>query len=132
MIAVLNRLSPHVLSLLRVASSLLLLQHGTTKILHFPATQASGINIFTMPGFAGVIELVGGVLLLIGLFSRPTAFILSGMTAVAYFYAHAPQDFFPIVNGGELAALYSFVFFYLFFAGPGPWAVDNFRGSVKR
>ncbi|QFR34105.1 DoxX family protein [Ancylobacter sp. TS-1] len=131
MSAILNRLTPHVLSLLRVVASLLLLQHGTTKILGLPATQMSGVSLISPPGIAGVIELVGGVLLLIGLFSRPTAFILSGMTAVAYFYVHAPQDFYPIVNGGELAALYSFVFFYLFFAGPGPWAVDNFRGAGK-
>lgn len=131
MSAILNRLTPHVLSLLRVAASLLLLQHGTTKILGLPATQMSGVSLMSPPGIAGAIELVGGVLLLIGLFSRPTAFILSGMTAVAYFYVHAPQDFYPIVNGGELAALYSFVFFYLFFAGPGPWAVDNFRGTGK-
>ncbi|MDQ0511248.1 DoxX family protein [Ancylobacter amanitiformis] len=129
--AVLNRLAPHVLSLLRVASALLVMQHGTTKILGFPATQMSGVSIFTMAGAAGVIELVGGLLLLIGLFSRATAFILSGMTAVAYFLVHAPRDFFPINNGGELAALYCFVFFYLVFAGPGPWSVDALRGGEK-
>ncbi|ADH91276.1 DoxX family protein [Ancylobacter novellus DSM 506] len=127
MTGTLNRLAPHVLSLLRIASALLLLQHGTTKILGFPQTQASGISLTTPGGIAGIFELVGGVLLLIGLFSRPTAFILSGMTAVAYFMVHAPQDFYPIVNGGELAALYCFVFFYLTFAGPGPWSIDALR-----
>lgn len=131
MIAVLNRLAPHVLSLLRVAAALLLLQHGTTKILGLPATQMSGVSLTTMPGLAGIIELVGGVLLLIGLFTRPAAFIVSGMTAVAYFLVHAPRDFYPINNGGELAALYCFVFFYLVFAGPGPWSVDAFRGADK-
>jgi putative oxidoreductase len=131
MIAVLNRLAPHVLSLLRVAAALLLLQHGTTKILSLPATQMSGVSLASMPGIAGIIELVGGVLLLIGLFTRPTAFIVSGMTAVAYFLVHAPRDFYPINNGGELAALYCFVFFYLVFAGPGPWSVDALRGADK-
>ncbi|MDF2620661.1 MAG: DoxX family protein [Xanthobacteraceae bacterium] len=127
MTGTLNRLAPHVLSLLRIASALLLLQHGTTKILGHPATQMSGVSLTTPPGIAGIIELVGGVLLLIGLFSRPTAFILSGMTAVAYFMVHAPQNFYPILNGGELAALYCFVFFYLTFAGPGPWSIDALR-----
>jgi putative oxidoreductase len=79
----------------------------------------------TLPWIAGVLEIVGGGLLVIGLFTRLTAFILSGMMAVAYFIAHAPQGFFPIQNGGELAVLYCFVFFYLVFAGPGAWSVDN-------
>lgn len=127
----LTRLAPHVLSLLRIAAALLLLQHGTTKVLGFPVTQMSGISLTSLPGIAGIIELVGGALLLIGLFSRPVAFILSGMTAVAYFLVHAPQSFFPILNGGELAALYSFVFFYLTFAGPGPWSVDALRGGER-
>lgn len=127
----LTRLAPHVLSLLRIMAALLLLQHGTTKVLGFPATQMSGISLTALPGIAGIIELVGGALLLIGLFSRPVAFILSGMTAVAYFLVHAPQSFFPILNGGELAALYSFVFFYLTFAGPGPWSVDALRGGER-
>ena len=129
--ATLTRLAPHVLSLLRIAAALLLLQHGTTKVLGFPVTQMSGISLTSLPGIAGIIELVGGALLLIGLFSRPVAFILSGMTAVAYFLVHAPQSFFPILNGGELAALYSFVFFYLTFAGPGPWSVDALRGGER-
>ncbi|CAA0111952.1 Uncharacterised protein [Starkeya nomas] len=130
MIGTLNRLAPHALSLLRIAAALLVLQHGTTKILGFPATQMTGVDLTTPPGIAGIIELVGGLLLLIGLFSRATAFILSGMTAVAYFLVHAPQSFFPILNGGELAALYCFVFFYLTFSGPGPWSVDALRGST--
>ncbi len=131
MIATLNRLAPHVLSLLRVMSALLLLQHGTTKILGFPTTQMTGVSLTSMPGIAGIIELVGGLLLLVGLFSRATAFVLSGMTAVAYFLVHAPNDFHPIVNGGELAALYCFVFFYLVFAGPGPWSLDRVLGREK-
>ncbi|RTL91195.1 DoxX family protein [Ancylobacter aquaticus] len=132
MIGNLTRLAPHVLSLMRIMAALLLMQHGTTKMLGFPATQMTGVSLASMSGIAGIIELVGGALLLIGLFSRATAFILSGMTAVAYFLVHAPKDFYPLVNGGELAALYCFVFFYLVFAGPGPWSVDALRGAERR
>lgn len=132
MIGNLTRLAPHTLSLMRIMAALLLLQHGTTKVLGFPATQMTGVSLASMSGIAGIIELVGGALLLIGLFSRATAFILSGMTAVAYFLVHAPKDFYPLVNGGELAALYCFVFFYLVFAGPGPWSVDALRGAERR
>jgi putative oxidoreductase len=128
MIATLNRLAPHVLSLLRVMSALLLMQHGTQKILGFPATDRV-VDLMSMGGIAGFFELIGGALLAIGLFTRPTAFILSGMTAVAYFLVHAGRDFYPINNGGELAALYCFVFFYLVFAGPGPWSVDRVLGK---
>lgn len=125
-----NAWAPRVLSILRIATGLLLLQHGTTKLLGFPASQMSGIDVTTLPGLAGIFELVGGILIVIGLFTRPAAFILSGMTAVAYFYAHAPQGFFPLLNGGELAALYSFVFLYLACAGGGVWSVDAKRGQA--
>ena len=77
-----------------------------------------------MSGVGGMLELVGGALMALGLFTRPVAFLLSGEMAVAYFYAHAPRGFFPLVNGGETAILYCFVFLYLFFAGPGPWSID--------
>jgi putative oxidoreductase len=110
-------------------SGLLLLQHGTTKYLSLPPSQMSNISPMTMAGAAGILELIGGVLLVIGLFTRCTAFILSGMCAVAYFYAHAGRGFFPILNGGELAVLYSFVFLYLAAAGGGPWSVDAKRGQ---
>lgn len=113
------------LSVLRIMSGLLLLQHGTTKYLSIPVGPMNGASPMTMSGFAGVLELVGGVLLIIGLFTRPVAFILSGMTAVAYFYAHAARDFYPILNGGELAVLYCFVFLYLSAAGAGPLSVDR-------
>jgi putative oxidoreductase len=118
---------PQILSIFRIMSGLLLLQHGTTKILGFPASQMSGVPITSMGGIAGVIELVFGILLVIGLFSRLSAFILSGLTAAAYFIAHMPQGFYPLLNGGELAALYSFAFLYLAAAGPGPWSVDAMR-----
>lgn len=111
-----------VLSVLRIMAALLLLQHGTAKLLGFPAMQTP--PAMTPGWYAGFFELIGGVLLLVGLFTRPVAFILSGFTAVAYFMAHAPGGFFPILNRGELAVLYCFVFFYLAFAGGGPWSVD--------
>ncbi|MGB3866774.1 MAG: DoxX family protein [Xanthobacteraceae bacterium] len=116
---------PTVLSLLRFMSGLLLLQHGTAKLLGFPAmANFANLQITSMPGIAGIIELVGGALLVVGLFTRGAAFIASGMTAVAYFMVHAPKGFYPILNGGELAALYCFVFFYLVFAGGGPISLD--------
>jgi putative oxidoreductase len=117
------------LSILRIMTGLLLLQHGTTKLLGFPVSQMNGISVFTMGGAAGVLELVGGVLLVIGLFTRYAAFILSGMLAVAYFYAHAPQGFYPLLNGGELAVLYCFVTLYLSAAGGGPLSLDSAIGS---
>ena len=113
------------LSVLRIMSGLLVLQHGTTKYLNIPVGPMNNASPMTMGGAAGVIELIGGVLLVIGLFTRPAAFILSGMTAVAYFYGHAHRGFFPILNAGELAALYCFVFLYLAAAGGGPWSVDR-------
>lgn len=120
--------APRLLSILRIMSGLLLLQHGTGKLLKFPAgVVPPTFNLNSMPGYAGVIELVCGILLVIGLFSRPAAFIASGMTAVAYFMVHAPQGFFPILNRGELAVLYCFAFLYLAAAGPGPWSLDAMR-----
>ena len=121
---------PRLLSLLRFMSGLLLLQHGTQKMLTFPAPATPRvIELFSLVWFSGAIELVCGVLLVVGLLTRPAAFIASGFTAVAYFMAHWPRGFFPILNGGELAALYSFVFLYLTFAGPGPISVDARRGA---
>jgi putative oxidoreductase len=118
------------LSVLRIMTGLLFLQHGTGKYLAFPAgLPGYPASPMTMSGAAGVLELIGGVLIILGLFTRPVAFILSGMCAVAYFYAHAPQGFFPILNRGELAALYSFVFLYLAAAGGGIWSVDKARGA---
>lgn len=120
--------APRLLSIVRIMSGLLFLQHGTAKLLGFPAGAVpANFNLMSMPGYAGMIEFVCGILLVIGLFSRPAAFIASGMTAVAYFMVHAPMGFFPILNRGELAALYCFVFLYLAAAGPGPWSIDAAR-----
>jgi putative oxidoreductase len=119
------------LSVLRIMSALLFLQHGTAKYLSVPLTKASGASPMTMSGAAGLIELVGGILLVLGLFTRPVAFILSGTMAVAYFYAHYPRGFFPILNMGELAVLYCFVFLYIFAAGGGAWSVDRLRARNR-
>ena len=117
--------APRLLSILRIMAGLMLLEHGTAKLLKFPVvTTMVNLNLSSMPGIAGFFELIGGGLLLVGLFTRPVAFILSGMTAVAYFTAHAPRGFFPILNSGDGAVLYCFVFFYLAFAGAGPLSLD--------
>jgi putative oxidoreductase len=122
-----------VLSVLRIVTGLILLQHGAQKLLGFPpGGQGGGVDLSTLAGWSGPIELVGGVLIILGLFTRPTAFILSGFMAVAYWMVHAGQSPYPINNGGELAVLYCFVFFYLIFAGPGAWAMDNLIGKRRR
>jgi putative oxidoreductase len=122
--------SPRVLSVLRIMTALLLLQHGTAKYLGFPhVADFANLQFLSLLGASGVLELVGGVLMLIGLFTRPVAFILSGFMAVAYFMAHAPQGFYPMLNQGELAVLYCFVFLYLSVAGGGTWSLDAARGK---
>ncbi len=120
--------SPRLLSVLRIVTGLLMLHHGTAKLLGFPfIANYTSLKIFSLNGIAGTLELVGGALVTLGLFTRPVAFILSGEMAVAYFMAHAPEGFFPLLNQGELAALYCFVFLYLAAAGGGPWSVDALR-----
>src|ERR1700731_5493369 len=120
----------YVLSIPRIFTGLELLQHGTGKILGFPVVPNwAHVQITSLTGLGGLIELVGGILFTIGLFTRPVAFILSGFTAVAYFMAHAGRSFYPVLNGGELAALYCFVFLYFTFAGAGPLSVD---AAMKR
>jgi putative oxidoreductase len=119
--------APQVLSILRIVAAFLFMAHGLQKLLHFPAPPSFEVKLVSLIGLAGALELIGGFLLLIGLFTRPVAFVLSGLMAFAYFMAHAPQGFWPIVNQGELAALYCFVFLYLSFAGGGAWSVDRWR-----
>jgi len=130
--------APRVLSVLRIAAGFLIMQHGLQKVLGMiPPPMPPGGQPFTTPplmstgGVSGMIELVGGILLILGLFTRPAAFILSGLMAVAYFGWHAPAGFWPILNRGELAALYSFVFLYLVFAGGGPWSLDALLGRRR-
>ncbi|WBU61787.1 DoxX family protein [Paracoccus albus] len=120
----LNRFAPTMLSVLRIASALIFMAHGTQKILGFPASERGMPEIMSRFWVAGILELVGGALLVIGLFSRPVAFILSGLMAVAYWTAHAPSHWIPAMNGGDAAILYCFVFLYIFFAGPGPLCLD--------
>jgi putative oxidoreductase len=125
---------PRILSILRIMVGLLFLEHGTQKIFDFPPRpQARPFELLTVnPGLAGVLELVGGILIALGLFTRPVAFILSGEMAFAYFMSHAPRGFFPIGmggNAGELAIVYCFVFLYFFFVGAGAWSLDQMIAS---
>jgi putative oxidoreductase len=116
--------APQLLSVLRIMTGVLFLEHGTQKLLGFPPSEHAAPALFSLIGVQGVLELVGGFLILIGLFTRPVAFILAGDMAVAYFMAHAPKSFFPTLNGGQLAILFCFVFLYLVFSGAGPWSAD--------
>jgi putative oxidoreductase len=117
--------TPRILGIMRMIIGFLYLQHGTAKLLGFPhIAMFDGVTLFSMMGFAGVLELIGGLLILVGLFTRPTAFVLSGEMAVAYFMAHAPHGFLPILNQGELAVLYCFTFLYLAVAGAGAFSID--------
>jgi putative oxidoreductase len=117
--------APRMLSILRIVAALIFMEHGTQKLLGFPPSDRPAPELFSLIGLAGALELVGGALLVLGLFTRPVAFILSGEMAVAYLMAHAPQSFFPAVNGGDAAILYCFVFLYLAVAGGGAWSLDK-------
>ena len=119
--------APKMLSVLRIMAGLLLLAHGTQKFFGFPPSPRPAPELFSMLGAAGVIEIVCGVLITIGLFTRPAAFLASGFAAFAYFIGHFPRGFFPAANGGDAAVLYCFIFLYLVFAGPGPWSLDAQR-----
>ena len=117
--------SPRMLSVLRIVTALLFMVHGTAKLFQMPHLATfDNLQLMSLIGLQGVLEVGGGLLLLIGLFSRCVAFVLSGDMAVAYFMAHWPKSWLPILNGGEVAVLFCFVFFYLWVAGPGPWSID--------
>ncbi len=124
------RWAPYQLSILRIMSSLLFIAHGTQKLFNFPIRPVAegaappAFELFSLIGAAGVLEFVGGGFLLIGLFTRPVSFLLSGMMAVAYFIAHHPRTFYPVNNGGDAAILFCFIFLLLFCAGGGPLSVD--------
>ncbi|MDF2764058.1 MAG: DoxX family protein [Rhodospirillales bacterium] len=131
----LARLRPHALAALRIMTGLLFLAHGLVKLFGFPEVEGMGrVELASLAGIGGVIELVGGALVALGLFTRPAAFIASGEMAVAYFMFHAPQSFYPIVNAGDAAILYCFIFLYIAVAGPGSFSLDaalRGRGEVR-
>jgi putative oxidoreductase len=119
--------APRALAVLRIVAALIFMEHGTQKLFGFPPSDRPQPELFSLSGLAGVLEFFGGIMLVLGLFTRPVAFILSGEMAVAYWMAHAPQSFFPVLNGGDAAILYCFVFLYLVAAGPGAWSLDEVK-----
>ena len=124
--------TPRLLSVLRIVAAFLFMQFGTAKLFAFPAAIMPGggtAPIASLPGIAGMLETFGGLFLLLGLFTRPVAFILAGEMAVAYFLGHAPQGFWPVLNQGHPAILFCFIWLYLSAAGPGPWSLDAKRGK---
>lgn len=122
--------APYLLSVLRIVTAFLFMEHGTMKLFGFPAPMGD-IPLFSLMGVAGSLEVFGGFLILIGLFTRPVAFLLSGEMAFAYFMAHAPNGFWPVLNHGEPAALYCFIFLYLAAADGGPWSLDRLFGQRR-
>jgi putative oxidoreductase len=122
--------APRALSVLRLIMGLMIIQHGMAKLIGFPAVPSfANLNPLSLIGAAGFIELIGGALLIVGLQTRLVAFIVSGEMAFAYFMAHAPKSFFPLINGGTLAIIFCFTCLFLSTAGPGPWSVD---AAMKR
>jgi putative oxidoreductase len=129
----LDQYAPRALAILRIVTGLLFLQHGLQKLANFPPqTFDMAAEMGALVYIAGIMEVVGGALIIVGLFTRPVAFLLSGMMAVAYFMAHMPMSFFPANNMGEAAIFFCFVFLYLVFAGPGAWSLDDGRARVTR
>lgn len=125
----LDRWAPYALALLRIVAALIFLEHGTQKLFGFPERAGGGAGpaLLSIYGIAGILEIVGGALLVVGLFTRPVAFVLSGLMASAYWIMHAPRSIYPLLNNGDAAILYCFIFLYLVFAGPGAFALDNRR-----
>lgn len=127
--------APQLLSTLRIIAAFLFTQYGTAKLLAFPGAVMPGggtASLTSLAGIAGLLEMVGGALLLIGLFTRPVAFILSGEMAVAYFKGHAPHGFWPVLNQGSPAIFFCFLWLYVSAAGPGPWSLDALRHAARR
>jgi putative oxidoreductase len=128
----LNKYQPYALTALRVITALAFMAHGTQKMFGFPASQmggGGGFELFSMMGAAAVLEVFGGLAILVGLFTRPVAFILAGQMAYAFWFVHVPMmgqgNIIPVANGGDGAVLFCFVFLYLIFAGPGAFSVDE-------
>jgi putative oxidoreductase len=125
--ALLTKLSESLLSVMRIVFAFLFMQHGGQKLFDFPVAKGgAALELYSMMTAAGLLEFFGGLLLLLGLFTRPVAFLLAGEMAVAYFISHFPKGFWPIANKGELAVLFCFGFLYLAAAGGGPWSLDRF------
>ena len=122
-----DRYASRALSILRIVAALLFVLHGSSKLFGFPPSPMPAPDVGSLLWFGGLIELVGGTLLLVGIYSRPVAFILAGEMAVAYFMFHAPKSLYPTVNAGEAAILFCFIFLYIAAAGPGPWSIDAVR-----
>ncbi|HVC62254.1 MAG TPA: DoxX family protein [Acetobacteraceae bacterium] len=120
---------PRMLSILRIMTGLLFMEHGLSKLFGFPSA-AMHPAFLTLFWFAGILECFGGALVVLGLFTRAVAFLLSGEMAIGYFMVHAPKSFFPLLSGGEAAVLYCFVFLYLCFAGGGEWSLDRLRNAT--
>jgi len=121
------RWSPRMLAVLRIATALLFIEHGTQKLFGFPPSARGTVELFSLYGLAGALEVFGGLAFLLGSATRPVAFVLAGEMAFAYFMSHAPRNFFPVLNGGDAAILYCFIFLYFSVAGSGAWALDNLR-----
>jgi putative oxidoreductase len=120
----LNRWSPYMLGVLRIVTALIFIEHGTQKLFGLPPGRNTA-ELFSIYGLAAILEVFGGLAILLGLFTRPVAFVLAGEMAVAYWIGHFPRDFFPVNNGGDASILYCFVFLYFVFAGPGRWSIDE-------
>jgi putative oxidoreductase len=125
-----SRWSPALLSVLRIVVAFLFMEHGAQKLFGVPGAADHTVELMSLMGFAGVLEFFGGALILLGLFTRPVAFVLSGEMALAYFMAHAPQGFWPVLNHGEAAVFYCFAFLYFSAAGAGPWSLDRVLRKV--
>lgn len=133
----LNRYQPQALAVLRIVTALCFMAHGTQKMFGFPASQmgGGGFELFSLMGLAAVLEVFGGLAILLGVFTRPVAFILAGQMAYAFWFVHVPMmgqgNIIPVANGGDGAVLFCFVFLYLVFAGPGAWSVDEVMKSRR-
>lgn len=126
----LDRYSPYALGLLRIVTALIFIAHGTQKLFGFPAAPASGLPpLFSLFWFGAILEAFGGLAILLGVFTRPVAFILAGEMAYAYWMFHAPRSIYPLLNNGDAAILYCFIFLYLFFAGAGAFSIDNRKSA---
>lgn len=125
-LTLLHSWAPHILSVLRIMAAATFFTHGTMKLFAWPAPFPYPLNVMLYT--AAVLEVVGGLLLIVGLYSRPVAFLMSGLMAFAYFIGHGSRSFFPALNGGEPAMLFCFVFLYIAAAGPGPWSLDAMKG----